>query len=594
MDFNEKQIQAINHKDGSCMVIAAAGSGKSTTLLERISNMIESGVNQEDILAISFTNASATELKNKLSNKGLDDVAVGTFHSICRNILLKEGATDIMSFPNRYKVKREMEQSTGIKDLNIEEILSFISYQKSHGISPYDTFMRKDSSYSTRELTSFYISYEDFKGMTGTCDFDDWLLNTIDVCTKNKGKHTWKYLLADECQDLNTLHHKLIDLWCPSKNVFIVGDLNQSIYAWNGAVPELFKSFPDRYSGTNVINMNINYRSAKNIVENANSFIREYNIGYKYYEDAIPFKDEDGEIYTKLYDTRQSEAIGVRKKIQELIASGVNENDIAILYRNNAHSDYVESELKQHKIGYKVFSNNSFFERKEIKGIIAILRLIQNANDDEAFETVFKELRCYPVNYYKGEVVDDLISISGKRNCSLYEAFLDYNFPIQWQKRNGEMFVDFIGRLKLQNEKHLSVPKIIENIVKIFKIRESIEEKYQFSEWSDKMQSIENLKALCNNMSLDGFLKFIENGSIGDNKSNKDGVSLMTCHKSKGLEYDYVFVIGLEEDKFPSKSSPEVEEARLFYVAVTRAKKWMTISSIGESYFYNKYNESKQ
>ena len=588
MNFNKQQLEAISHKDGACVLLAAAGSGKSTTLLERINRLCQSGVEQSKILAISFTNATATELKEKLNNKGLQNVAVGTFHSICRNILLSEGYENIMSFPNKYKVKREMENVLGERNINIEDIMSFISYQKAHFLTPFDEFKNKESMYSISELTQCYITYEDFKTRTNTYDFDDWLWMTVDVCRKNPNKYVWDYVNCDEKQDNNSIHDILIRLWCPKNNIMVVGDLNQSIYGFNAAVPELFANFHKTIPNTKVINMNTNYRSCKKIVEKANDFIRPYNHGFELYKDAVAFNQEEGMVYGKVFEDRRSEAVIVARQIEKLIADGVNVNDIAVLYRNNAHADYIENELKQRNICYRIFSNGSFFERKEIKGILSILRLVENTTDDEAFENIFCDLRCYPVNYYRSELINQLISESGAKNCSLYEAFLDHKFEQKWQKNNAEMFVDFISRLKIQNEKHLSPAKMIDNILKMFKIIDGIKEKYEISSWQDKIDSIENLKTISDGYSLNGFLKYISTGTIGKKQDN-DGVSLMTCHKSKGLEYDYTFVIGLEDDKFPSNRSSEIEEARLFYVAVTRAKKWLQISSIGRSLFYDSY-----
>lgn len=589
MRFNKEQQEAIDSINGLVQVISCAGSGKTTTLIERVNQMCLSGIPQPEILVISFTNASAKELKNKLANNGLENVTVGTFHSICRSLLEDCGYDDLMKQPNKYQIKRLIEDELGLKNINMNEILSWISYQKNYGHDANsDLFEKKDTNYSLYELRRCFSLYESYKKYTGTYDFDDWLIETVTNYKNNTCKRTWKYLCLDESQDSNSIQYKLINFWCPKKNIFLVGDKNQSLYRFRGAVPELFEAYPEVNNGTKVINMNTNYRSCRNIVENANNFIRPYNDGYKYYKDAVAFNERDGKIVPLMVENKEDEARYVVSNIKRLLSQGKKPSDIAIIYRNNSMPDYVENMLKANDIDYKLYSDNSFFDRKEVKGIVSILRLVNDFTDDEAFEYIFSTLRCNPIKYYKNSLLDELKIESGKRNYSLYEAFIDYRFKLDWQRRNQQMFIDFIDRLRIQKEKKLSPAKIMENIFKIFRIDEMIKENYEYSTWEDKYDSIQNLYDMGKGTTVEAFIRFTEMKPV-KKSSDSNCISLMTIHASKGLEFDTVFVIGLQDGKFPSPLSSIEDEARIFYVAVTRAKENLYITSIDESQFYQEY-----
>lgn len=587
MNFNKEQLEAINTIDGMVQVIAAAGSGKTATIMGRISHLVNDlNVDQRDILAISFTNASASDLKDKLIKNSLPNVSVGTFHGVSKVILEGNGYENLMNFPNQYKLKREIETTLEIRNLNLADVLGWIGYQKAYELTPYsERFKSKESNYEIYNLINSFKIYEEFKTRTNTYDFTDWLI----LCKKlyeNGGGRKWKYVLVDEAMDSNLLQTKLAEHFCEGNNLYIVGDFSQSLYSFNAAVPELFKNFPKTHPETKVINMNTNYRSCKNIVEAANEFILPYNIDYKHYKPAYASNRNNGIIKTKLAQDSYDEAEWVIKKIQDLMDDGEDLNDIAVLYRNHSCSDILETYLKDNEIPYKVFNNNSFFEKNEIKNIIAILRLSQSLEDDEAFETLLKS-RMYPTTFFKGNLIDELRVESGKKDCSMYEALLDHNFDKPWDIRNVDTLSEYLTRIKMQINKHLSLDKVINNIFKMFKIQDWLFEKYTPSTIEDKMSSINNLKSIAKDKNIGTLLILCENKIKTDNKKN--GIELRTFHNSKGLEYKITFVIGLEEKKFPSERSDEGEEARLMYVATTRAKEQLYLSSIGISTFYNQY-----
>lgn len=589
--WNKEQQEAMNTVDGAVQVIAAAGSGKSSVLKARVEHMVNDlDINEKEILVISFTNATASELKKDLEDKLLFDVTVGTFHSICKMLLEGVGYKDLLNQPRTYMAKREIEKVTGIKNINMEDVLSFINYQKAFMIMPNDTFKKKDCAYGDSEIRACYRAYENYKQNTGTYDFDDWIINTINDYASGKITKTWKYVLVDEMQDTNMPQYQLIKLWCPSGNVFVVGDISQSIYEWRGASPVLFANFHKEFANTKIINMNTNYRSSTNIVERANKFIKPYSEKYGNYKDSVASNQNDGHIETHVFDDNHIEADAIVEKIKELIEAGADLNEITVLYRNNAHADIVESLLKKEDIEYTLMSSQSFFDKKEVKGIIALLRLIAHSNDDEAFEICMNEFRCCPLTYFKKELMEELLTEAGKRDYSLFEAFMDHRFELDWQNRNRNYFIDAINRLKIQNERRLPVDKLIDNINRVFKVPSMIYELYESNLWDDKLDSINNLREIAKGQMLDSFLEFVVNGKPRKSTKTK-GVVLRTVHSMKGLQSKYVFLISLQADKFPSSRSSIDEESHIFYVGVTRATEWQWVSSIGQSRFFDEYSE---
>ena len=586
MEFNKQQQLAVDHKDGACVVISGAGSGKTTLLIGRISNLIEKhNINQNDILTISFTRNTANELKKKLKSLNYTDVNVGTFHSICMKILANEGIDVRNRLVPEWEAKKCFEDVLSIDKIDVKEILSFIGYQKSYMKSYKDEFVFKDCKYSDEEMRLCYKKYEEYKKSKRYYDLDDYLLLCYDVLKKNKGKYTWEYLLVDEHQDSNIIQNLLISEWTKKDNIMVIGDFRQSIYGFRGALPELFMNFYKQYENIKVVNMDTNYRSCKNIVELSNKFIKKYYQDYKYYSDSISNSEVNGDIDKTMYFDRKEESYNVVDKIETLLNNGHNINEISVLYRNNSHADYIECELRNRKIQYQISNDSSFFKRKEISLLIGYLRLINNVHDDEAFEIVFKSL-CYPIKFFGNQVFDNIKSNAGIKNISYYESFISYNYDKKWQSDNVKVFERNIQYLKMQHEKNISIKDLVDNIVKSFKIKDYITEKFaNINEQTDRLDSLETFKKFIKGDSLRGFLEYINNPI--NKKNNDDGIKMMTIHGSKGLEFDTVFIVGIEDGKFPSMKSDLLEEVRLMYVAITRAKKNLYMSSIMDSIFVN-------
>jgi len=583
MQFNPQQVEAINHYKGPVAVISAAGSGKSTVLVNRIKNLIEvHSVKQDDILAVSFTSNTAKDLKKKLGDMGYNKVNIGTFHAICLKIFSDNNVN--ITTKNIIKEWQTKNILTKIdKKANDKDIMSFIGYQKSYMRSPQDVFMEKDSIYTENELRIFYKAYEEFKNKNKLYDMDDWLiechklLKTIDL--------SFEFVCIDEHQDSNLIQNLILKQICKSENIFAVFDFRQAIFSFRGGNPEYSMNFSNEWNNAKVINLDTNYRSTNNIVNKSNDFIKKYYGNYEHYSDSISNSELEGNINIDSYIDRVDEGIETINTIEKLLNEGNTPNEIAILYRLNSQSGYLEYELKKRDIPYEITNESSFFKRKEVVAIMSYLKLIHDPHDDGAFDSIFK-VRNYPLAFFSNDVYDKITSHSGKNNLSIYESFISMRYEKDWIKKNMEIFKDNINRLQLQLKKKIGIDKLIDNIVKVFKIEEFLKDKYADDEdLADRMNSIEIIKSFIRGNDLEKFLAYVDENATKKKKSNKETsvIKLMTIHASKGLEFENVFLIGIEDGKFPHKKSSLVDEARLFYVGCTRAKDNLYLSQIGNN-----------
>lgn len=579
LNFNEQQKKAIEFYTGACAVIAGAGSGKSSVLVNRINNLAKvHKVNQSDILAISFTKNTAIDLKKKLSDMKLDNVNVGTFHSICARILLNHDIE--VSDSNKIKEWQVEKCLKSIDDsVNVKDVMDFISYQKNYLRNPADEFMYKESKYSEEQLRKFYKEYEKFKNKNGLYDFDDWLiqchelLKVVDV--------SYGFVLVDEHQDSNLVQNLILKQLCKSGNIFCVFDFRQAIYTFRGGNPEYCMNFDKEWRNATIINLDMNYRSNNNIVDYANGFIKKYYGGYEHYSDSIANNKKDGQIDILSYGDRYEEGIEVVNKIEKLLAEGEHPEEIAVLYRIKSQSGNIENELKKRGIEYDITNDSSFFKRKEIESILGYLKLIHNQHDDQAFDQVFK-IRNYPLAFFSNDTYKAIKVYAAKNNLSAYEAFISYKFNKNWEKVNANIFRDNITRLKLQYDKGIDIGKLIDNVITMFKFDDFLQEKYSDEDdLQERKDSISTLKLFIKGDNIGQFIKYID--SVNNNKKKKQNViKLMTIHSSKGLEFKHVFIIGIEDGKFPHNKSDILDEARLFYVGVTRPKENLYLSQIYE------------
>ncbi|WP_346938141.1 ATP-dependent helicase [uncultured Clostridium sp.] len=587
MQFNKEQLEVINHKKGACAVIAGAGSGKSTVLVERVRTLIDDGVDPNDIAVVTFTSNSSDDLKTKFKHKGINGVTVGTFHSICKRILISENvymSGKIMP----YNVENIFKKIN--KKVNYQEVMGFIAYQKNYNVGINDEFIYKECDYCEDDLREYYKAYEKYKTSRHALDFEDWLVLALNILKTKPNKYTFKYILVDEHQDSNLIQNDLISLLCPSGNVFCVFDYRQAIYTFRGGNPEYCMNFKKYYPKAKVINLDMNYRSTNNVVNNANNFISKYYGGYEFYKESNANNKIDGNIRTLTSIDKNSEAIKVVTEIKGKLLKGVKPNEISILYRNNSNSLYIENELKREGISYFISSTDgSYFNRNEIKCVMCMLRLIDNPHDDIAFETVLKT-RVYPITFISKDTYETMIDLSATKNISLFEACDSVKVKASYERKGLDNFRDMILNLIMQHKKGLDLSTIINNILTMIRMEDYINDKYDGSQLEERIESIEALKTFVRSNTLESFLKFVYSSNKSQKKCTKDDIQLMTIHKSKGLEFDNVYLVGVEDGKFPSKKSPLEDEARLFYVAVTRPKNNLTISQIYEdNQFVNEY-----
>lgn len=587
--FNEQQMEIINHGEGSIMVIAGAGSGKSTTLVHRIKKLIDDGVSQDDIVTITFTKNSANDLKKKLNKLNIFDVRVGTFHSVLSKMLSENGVNVFKTIP-QFEIKKAFNEVRF--NSNIEDILSFISFQKTYGRFYNDEFVVKDSEYTEEELRKFYRIYEDLKKNNNAYDFDDWMIEALKILSIKPNAFKCKYLLVDEHQDNNLIQNQLIKLMCPSGNIMVIGDAKQSIYGFRGANPTCFMNFQDDYPNTKVVYLDNNYRSCGNIVEKANDFMRNYKHGYRHYSDSIPTIQDDAEINFIKYDSKEDQCEEIANKIQNMILfDGVSPKDIAILYRLNDMSVEMEMALTKRNIDFYVENDSNFFKSRQISPIIAMLRLVEDKDNDEAFLDILKS-RCYPFTYIPKKVAQDIEKYAFNHNCS----YLDASTKMKLQSKHKQSFDNFRSMLLSITELYHNSEdlfKVVNKIIFALKINDFIESNWTGEEMQSRKESISTLVKFVNHPNIESFMKFISLNGMKRKKKDENAIQLMTIHRSKGLEWDNVFLIGLQEDKFPSSKSDEEEEARLFYVAITRAKSFLHVCQINDkNSFGDKFSKS--
>lgn len=597
MGFNKEQLEVINNNiNGAMLVSASAGCGKSHTLIGRIKYMVESGINPSDITITTFTNDSATDLKKKLDKECIFDVNVGTFHSLCRNILIKEGYNIDKRPPANYIFQNRFKALRLDKKILTNDIRSWIDYQKNYGLnSSSPTFMDKDIDYDEYNLRMYFKEYEKIMEEYKCYDYTDWLILAINVLLQDfEEKYTTKYLMIDEFQDSNVLQVKLMQLLCPSKNVVVVGDEKQCLYAFRGSNHGIMENFTKLYPNAKVVRLKTNYRSCKNLVEQGNVFARYYFGDSDLYADAESYNQTDGIIDTMAFENEEAQAIHVVRKVEQWLNEGVEPNDIAILYRNNKNAFEIENELKCKGIDYSISGNNSFFERTESKILLAILRLIQNTKDDSAVE----ELLMYRVDtlkYIKKPVGTDIIDEADRRNIPLFKVCSSYSKADYNTKRNLDTFVNNIKDLIVLHNDGLDLYSLVKKIIRLFNIVDYVENKYEEQEQiEERLESIDSFTKFIKGNTLDSFLTFVYTDIVQGNKkkkTSKDQIMLRTVHASKGLEWKKVILVSVENDKFPNKKADIYDEACCMYVAVTRAEEEFVLCELGmgntftENYF---------
>ncbi|MBP7139426.1 MAG: UvrD-helicase domain-containing protein [Caldisericia bacterium] len=583
-DLSENQKKAVLHIEGPLLVFAGAGSGKTKTLTYRVAYLIEElKVKPDNILAVTFTNKASEEMKERIKNllnKDINLFWIGTFHSMCSRILRKEIA--YLGYNKNFTILDEDDSlkiiDEAIKNLDFQknyfqsrEIYNKISYIKSRGLFVED-YIPKDGY--DEALKKIFLKYEEIKKNSNLVDFDDLInfvtkiLNQNDIISRYYSEK-FKFILVDEYQDINPAQHKLLKaLTKYNKNIFVVGDDDQSIYKFRGSSSELMLSFKDDFEKVEVVYLSENYRSTETIV-NASKFLIKNN---KTREEKPLYAIKSGGDKIKLYRAINEidEARFIIKKIIELKETGIDFSQIAILYRTNAQSRTFEEAAILFSIPYRLVGGIKFYQRKEIKDLLSYLRIVLNERDFLSLERVF--------NFPKigvGEKTFDKIKFYLETEKSLIDS-LEKILEITKNKKVNNSITKFIENFKKWKNLQDDIFELINSIISDVQFLENIEEEkkeniYEFlnivKEFNDRTGSTR----------LEDFLSYISLISDVDTIDTSDKITLMTVHSAKGLEFNSVFIVGLEEGLFPHfkslLSNEDIEEERrLLYVAMTRAK----------------------
>ena len=605
MNLNDKQKLCINHTEGPMLVLAGAGSGKTRVVIERMKHLIELGVPSSEILAVTFTNKAASEMAQRVKLSTDQSVLTCTFHSLCARILRE--SIHYLGYKNSFTIFDQQDSENCLKlclknrdideeKISVKEIKHSISAAKNDLMLPEDLTQHYEN-YPKGPFLDLYMDYQTRLKDFNALDFDDLLLLTVKLFQNHPQilevyQKRWQFLLVDEYQDTNKAQYILINLLVKNhKNLFAVGDPDQSIYSFRGANISNILHFERDFSGAKLVTLNQNYRSTKRILEAANALI---SWNKKRYEKKLFSDGELGEkIQLHYADNDHDESRWVFRNIEHLtVQKKVPYSSIAIFYRTNAQSRSYEDELLKWGIPYQIIGGISFYQRKEIKDILCILRLLVQDNDFVSFERIIN----VPKRGIGPTALASLLEYC-KRSCStiisVCEQYIRGNLKneVRLTQKQSLGIYDFLearkASLKLMGS---SLKELISSTIQHFGYLDYL--KQDPETYEDRKSNIQELLSKASeyekeypNKSLQDFLEEISlKGAQEDSNDHRDCIKLMTFHNSKGLEFPTVFMVGMEEDLFPhinckEKDEELEEERRLCYVGMTRAKKSLYLSS---------------
>jgi DNA helicase II / ATP-dependent DNA helicase PcrA len=606
--LNPMQQEAVKTTDGPLLIMAGAGSGKTRVLTHRIGYlMVEKGVNPYNILAITFTNKAAREMKDRIRSMmgGVaDEIWISTFHAMCVRILRRD--IDRIGFNRNFTILDTTDQQSVIKgilkDKNIDAkkfdpraILGSISSAKNE-LMDSEEYAKQVGDYYSKVVSDVYSEYQKRLRKNQALDFDDLIMMTIQLFKRvpevlEYYQRKFQYIHVDEYQDTNRAQYMLVKfLAARFKNLCVVGDSDQSIYRWRGADIANILSFEKDYPNANVILLEQNYRSTKRILLAANKVI-EKNLNRKA-KNLWTENAEGNKICYFRADSEQGEAQFVIGKIKELVDSGKRKaSDIAILYRTNAMSRVMEEALLKSNISYSIVGGIKFYDRKEIKDILAYLRLVANPDDDISFQRIIN----VPKRGVGASSLDKIANFAAEHDISMFQA-IDSIELLGLSPKITKACREFRSLMNgfTQMQDFLSVTELVEQIleksgyIEMLEAEKSIEAQSRIENIEELLSVTKNFEEVSEDKSLVGFLTDLalvsDIDKLDEDGAPADSVVLMTLHSAKGLEFPVVFLIGLEEGVFPhSRSLMEEaemeEERRLAYVGITRAEEDLFISN---------------
>lgn len=596
--LNDKQYEAVVNTEGPCLVIAGAGSGKTKVLTHKIAYLIgEKGVHPWDILAITFTNKAANEMKERIEGlvgEAAKDIWMGTFHSICVRILRR--FIDRIGFDSSFIIFDTSDQKTLVKgclkDLAVDDkmftdraVLSEISNAKNEMLEPEQYQARANGDFRKEKIASVYNLYQKRLRENNAIDFDDIINYTIKILMENEDvleyySNKFKYVLVDEYQDTNKAQFTLVTMFASKNgNITVVGDNDQGIYSFRGADISNILNFERDFPGTKIIKLEQNYRCTGNILKAANSVIKNNEVKYK---KELWTQNEEGNL-PRVYQAQNEydEGTYIVEQMEHLRREEYYKySDFAILYRMNTQSRAIEDILRRENIPYKIIGGLKFYERKEIKDIIAYLRLIQNSNDNLSLKRIINE----PKRGIGKTSLDKVEQLAEANGISMYEIIKDAEqYGLNRVYLNSREFINCIEELKAKKDE-LTISELIKLTLKKSGYTKSLENENTV-EAENRIENLDEFLTVAIEFeeeeaenSLSTFLEGITLSSdIDDLEEGEEYVTLMTLHSAKGLEFPVVFLVGMEEGIFPgykSISEPKEleEERRLCYVGITRAK----------------------
>ena len=605
--LNDRQKEAVVNTDGPMLILAGAGSGKTKVLTTKVAYLIEEkNIDPNNILAITFTNKAAKGMKErifKLEGNSAFYIQISTFHSFGLKIL-KENC-ELLGYEKNFTIL-DSDDSLSIikkimKELNIDAnkynpkaIKNVISNNKNEIIDPekYSLYVNTDFDEIALEV---YRKYEKSLKINNAVDFDDLLILPLKLFNNNPGvlqkyQEKYKYVFIDEYQDTNEPQYILSKMISAKyKNITVVGDADQAIFTWRGANYKNILNFEKDYKDAKVVLLEENYRSTKTILNAANNVIKNNKVRK---EKNLWTQNEEGSkiTYYKAFDEKD-ESNYVVNEIKKLMEKGVNPKDICVLYRANAQSRTVEEAFLTSNISYNIVGSYAFYNRKEIKDLIAYLKLIYNNKDDVSLLRVIN----YPKRGIGNKAIENLAIKSNVLDKSLYEVI---------DSGKEEEFKNMIEEIK-KEESHLTLTELIDMVLDKSGMKKSLEDEKSI-EADIRLENLEEFKSIAKAMEINEGIVSLEElldklalvSDVSEQKNdNEDKVTLMTMHAVKGLEYDYVFVVGVEEGLFPHSNSLESndeleEERRLCYVAITRAKKKLYLINARSRILYGKVSSN--
>ena len=598
--WNEAQQKYIDTIDGRVMVNAVAGSGKSSSTVARIKNMVDKGISPKDILAISFTKVASENLSEKLNKVGVKGVTSCTIHALAYRIVERKITKEVLKKKMMQPWAKEScifeayKTYTGKydkKDFKFESISNLISIQQGFMVSPNSEEedmilpIDLDEEFDLSDVKYYYDFYSDYKKSKGLYDFNDLIfeaLGIVDNTSRGRGSRSfkYKYALIDEAQDITDLQYALVEKVTPTGNISLVGDSAQNLYSFSGSNPNILKEYDTKYENVTVINMNTNYRSLPNIIDHGNILTKYYYGKGRNYVPAIPNREGEGIVLFDYYETAVEESMCTFKYIKRDIENGVPLSDIAVLYRNNNMSQYLEALLRSENIPYELSGGSSLFDNDEIKSLGAFLKVIATDFDDSSVLYDLVAMRTIGGFRITNASLNKINWYARENKCSFFMALNECDY-------NGRgMVLETLNKLydiRDRFSKDSVVIRMAKSFISKFGFDKRIQELPE-EEREPRVMALNLVLDSIGKMDLNNAISFISGkGKVikEDEENDKEKITLSTIHSAKGLQWKRTDVI-----RFDALPSLDVYSGvNLAYVSISRAQEYLRVSAIKRNEF---------